>query len=72
MTQKQQINSRALEMVQGLDDKDRLEYEIGADTTNKGTISRWPNFKWQCDVWLNEAVYYNSQGKHIATFRRRK
>ena len=73
MTQtKDQINSRALMIAKGLKDSERLEYEIGAETTIRNSVSRWPNFKWQFDAWINEAGYYNSQGKHIATFRRKK
>jgi len=50
-------------------DTERLRYEIDAKTNRRGSISRWPNFKRQRDVFMNEAKYYNSQGKHIATFR---
>jgi hypothetical protein len=75
MTQiKQEINSRALEMVQGLEDKERLVYEIEAET------KCWPNL--DASFWAVGNIqimdifdgfkYWNSQGKHIATFRRKK
>ena len=66
---KDQINSKALLLVQGLKDKERLIYEIGADTDVVTAMTYWPNNKTKCDIWATRAFYYNSQGKQIAIFR---
>ena len=72
MTQKQQINSRALEMVQGLEDKERLVYEIASSMGNSNIVSEWPNKKISLLGGSKDCFIYNSEEKFIATFRRKK
>jgi hypothetical protein len=53
-------------------DTERLRYEIEAKTKLDRNHNLWPNGKMQAVVlvgYFNEIDYYNSQDKHIATFR---
>jgi hypothetical protein len=52
-------------------DTDRLRYEIEARTYHYFITERtyWPNNKWQLDMDSKLSSYFNSTGKHIATFR---
>jgi len=52
-------------------DTERLRYEIEAKTEYEPVpnIMFWPNSKVQFLIDNSRSFYYNSQGKHIATFR---
>ena len=51
-------------------DTDRLRYEIDSRTLyDKGDKrTRWPNKQCQANICSTYLFYYNSLGKHIATF----
>jgi hypothetical protein len=52
-------------------DTDRLRYEIEAKTKwyQDFETSAWPNGALNFNHLYKKAEYYNSTGKHIATFR---
>ena len=59
-------------MVQGLEDKERLEYEIESSMGNSNIVSEWPNNRISLLGGSKDCFIYNSNEKHIATFRRKK